>query len=259
MSGSLSIARSTVQNNVIDGDGYTVTGIQLAGNSDDSVVQNNTIFGIRSDNNNEAIQVDNGADRVRILNNNLRDVGFLAPLAPRVEGIRIGDSVGGANDVEATGNIIFVSGDGNGIEVPNASTRGLLMNNQITKDEGHGILLGVTGANEWRITGNTIRAKDFDGDGSLATGDGIQVASNANIIRDNDIDLDNPDVAGDQRTGAHGINVSGNDNQILGNHVQRVGGNGVNITGTRNRVDSGSACLIENNAGNGVKIAISIW
>jgi parallel beta-helix repeat protein len=41
----------------------------------------------------------------------------------------------------------------------------------------------------------------------------------------------------------------------LGNHVQRVGRNGVNITGTRNRVDSGSACLIENNAGNGVNIA----
>jgi hypothetical protein len=84
------------------------------------------------------------------------------------------------------------------------------------------------------------------------------VASNANIIRDNDIDLDNPDVAGDQRTGAHGINVSGNDNQILGNHVQRVGGNGVNITGTRNRVDSGSACLIENNAGHGVAISSSV-
>jgi parallel beta-helix repeat protein len=247
--------RSTVQNNVIDGDGDTETGIQLADDSDDSVVQNNTIFGIRSADANEAIQVDNGADRVRILNNNLRDVGFLAPLAADVEGIRIGDSGGGADDVEVTGNIIFVSGDGNGIEVPNASTRGLLMNNQITKDEGHGILLGASGADEWRITGNIIRAKDFDGDGSLATGDGIRVASNANIIRDNDIDLDNPDVAGDQRTGAHGINVSGNDNQILGNHVQRVGGNGVNITGTRNRVDSGSACLIENNAGNGVNIA----
>jgi parallel beta-helix repeat protein len=260
--GILVNARSTVQNNVIDGDNDTETGIELAGNSDDSVVQNNTIFGIRSADANEAIQVDNGADRVRILNNNLRDVGFLAPLAPRVEGIRIGDSGGGANDVEVTGNIIFVSGDGNGIEVPdgtpdNTSARGLLMNNQITKDEGHGILLDESAANEWRITGNIIRAKDFDGDGSLATGDGIQVASNANIIRDNDIDLDNPDVAGDQRTGDHGINVTGNDNQILGNHVQRVGGNGVNITGTRNRVDSGSACLIENNAGHGVAISSS--
>jgi parallel beta-helix repeat protein len=251
--GILVNARSTVQNNVIDGDNDTETGIELAGNSGDSVVQNNTIFGIRSADANEAIQVDNGADRVRILNNNLRDVGFLAPLAADVEGIRIGT----ASDVEVTGNIIFVSGGGNGIEVPTGSTsaRGLLMNNQITKDEGHGILLDESAANEWRITGNTIRAKDFDGDGSLATGDGIRVASNANIIRDNDIDLDNPDVAGDQRTGAHGINVSGNDNQILGNHVQRVGGNGVNITGTRNRVDSGSACIIENNAGNGVKIA----
>jgi parallel beta-helix repeat protein len=253
--GILVNARSTVQNNVIDGDNDTETGIELAGNSGDSVVQNNTIFGIRSADANEAIQVDNGADRVRILNNNLRDVGFLAPLAADVEGIRIGT----ASDVEVTGNIIFVSGGGNGIEVPTGSTsaRGLLMNNQITKDEGHGILLDESAANEWRITGNTIRAKDFDGDGSLATGDGIRVASNANIIRDNDIDLDNPDVAGDQRTGAHGINVSGNDNQILGNHVQRVGGNGVNITGTRNRVDSGSACLIENNAGHGVAISSS--
>jgi parallel beta-helix repeat protein len=249
-------SRSTVQNNVIDGDGDTETGIHLAGNSDDSVVQNNTIFGIAIGGGNEAINVFAGADRVRILNNNLRDVGFLAPLAEDVEGIFIGDG-GDANDVEATGNIIFVSGGGNGIEASgSASARGLLMNNQITKDEGSGILLGAV-ANEWRITGNTIRAKDFDGDGSLATGDGIQVASSANIIRDNDIDLDNPDVAGDQRTGAHGINVSGNDNQILGNHVQRVGGNGVNITGTRNRVDSGSACLIENNAGHGVAISSS--
>jgi hypothetical protein len=123
----------------------TETGIELAGNSGDSVVQNNTIFGISSADANEAIQVDNGADRVRILNNNLRDVGFLTPLAPRVEGIRIGAAGGGANDVEATGNIIFVSDDGNGIEVPTAphSARGLLMNNQITKDEGDGILLGA--------------------------------------------------------------------------------------------------------------------
>jgi parallel beta-helix repeat protein len=245
--------RHLIQNNTILGDNAMDIGIYTDGGADGDAAApgpiigpGNSVFDITTG----AVQLNGNFNVVRDNASSFGGPGGAPPGNPlnATYGIQV---VG--TDAVISNNSLYLAGATVGIDVTGAADRTTIIGNRITKDEGDGIRV-ASGADEGNIASNTIRAKDGDGDLAFDE-DGIEVASSANIIRDNDIDLDNPDVAGDQRTGDHGINVTGNDNQILGNHVQRVGGDGVNITGTRNRVDSGSACLIENNAGNGVNIA----
>jgi parallel beta-helix repeat protein len=247
--------RHLIQNNTILGDNAMDIGIYTDGGADGDAAAPGPIIGPG----NSVFDITTGAVQ---LNGNFNVVRDNASSFGGPGGAPPGNPLNAAYGIQVVGtdavisnNSLYLADTTVGIEVTATAARTTISGNRITKDEGDGIRV-ASGAVEANIASNTIRAKDGNGDLAFDE-DGIEVASSANIIRDNDIDLDNPDVAGDQRTGDHGINVTGNDNQILGNHVQRVGGDGVNITGTRNRVDSGSACLIENNAGHGVAISSS--